>query len=599
MEAHGNTRLDTVSRYGLIILAVVQGFALYLLHLSIDHEAWPATDPRWLMAFYALVGGLPVFFYLGLERVMERRNAWAAAAVGPLLFGLGWHLGWLRWGAGLELPDRSYFTFIFFVSIGISLFILALYFRIWCINRTPRFDYRQLLEHSWQHALTLALLGLFLGTFWLLLLLWGALFDIIGISFFEELFEEPIFLYPASAFVGGWGLVLIRERIRLVATVQSMCEVLIKALLPLAALIGILFLGALPFTGVARIWETGHAALLMMSLATVLLFFFNSVLSENPDHPPYPAWMHGLVIFGVLLLPLNSLLAAWALGLRIEQYGLTVDRLWAATIQLLLAGFTLSYSVLILLRRTRALGAIQNANKILAFVVAGVLILVNTPAADMRAWAAESQANRLLNGEVDADSFDYNYLRFSLGAYGVMELRKLQGSEFAKQNPLVADRIDAVLKQDTPWQHSPVVDKNNRQAVADMFMVIPQGTSIPEPLLDMLAKGNGRCLSTPKQCQLVRAPFHGGSVYWLLLTNRHGSYVSGSAYSDDSGHMEVIGRLSSPGCRESSEAGLTEDTKLAPVESPFVAFTDGQCFYLIQPDINYFRGLTSQPLQTP
>lgn len=594
MEAHGNSRLDTVSRYGLIILAVVQGFALYLLHLSIDHEVWPATDPRWLMAFYALAGGLPVFFYLGLERVMERRNAWAAATVGPLLFGLGWHLGWLRWGAGLELPDRSYFTFIFFVSVGVSLFILALYFRVWCINRTPRFDYRQLLEHSWQHALTLALLGLFLGTFWLLLVLWGALFDIIGISFFEELFEEPIFLYPASAFVGGWGLVLIRERIGLVATVQSMCEVLIKALLPLAALIGILFLGALPFTGVANIWETGHAAVLMMSLAIVLLFFFNSVLSENPEHPPYPAWMQGLVVFGVFLLPLNSLLAAWALGLRIEQYGLTVDRLWAATIQLLIAGFTLSYSVLILLRRTRALGAIQNANKVLAFVVAGVLILVNTPAGDMRAWAAESQANRLLNGEVEADTFDYNYLRFKLGAYGVMELKKLQDSEFAKQNPLVADRIDAVLKQETRWQHKPVVDKNDRQAVADMFMVIPRGTVIPEPLLDTLTENNEYCLSSPKQCQLARAHSHGGAVYWLLITNRQGSYISGTAYSDDSESMKAIGRLSSPGCHESGEAGLTEDTKLTPVESPFVAFTDGQCFYLIQPGINYFRGLTSQ-----
>jgi len=595
METHDQSRLDTVSRYGLIVLAVVQGFALYLLHLSIDHEAWPATDPRWLMAFYALAGGLPVFFYLGLERAKERRNIWAVAMIGPLLFGLGWHLGWLRWGAGLELPDRPYFTFIFFVSVGVSLFILALFFRVWCINHTPRFDYRQLLEHSWQHALTLALLGLFLGTFWLLLILWGALFDIIGISFFEELFEEPIFLYPASAFVGGWGLVLIRERIRLVATVQSMCEVLIKALLPLAALIGILFLGALPFTGVAKIWETGHAALLMMSLAIVLLFFFNSVLSENPEHPPYPRWMHSLVMFGVFLLPLNSLLAAWALGLRIEQYGLTVDRLWAATIQLLIAGFTFSYSVLILMKRARALGAIQSANKVLAFVVAGLLILVNTPAADMRAWAAESQANRLLNGEVEADAFDYNYLRFKLGAYGVMELKKLQDSKFAKQTPLVADRIDAVLKQDNRWQHKSVVDRNDHQAVADMFMVIPREAAIPKPLLDILTNDNDYCLSSPKQCQLVRTLSRDGEVYWLLFTNRYGSYISGTAYSDDSGTMRAIGRLSSPGCHESNKAELNENTKLAPVESPFVAFTDGQCFYLIQPDIDYFRGLTGQP----
>lgn len=596
MEAHGNSRMDTVSRYGLIILAVMQGLALYLLHLSIDYKAWPATDPRWLMAFYALVVGLPAFFYLGLERVSEQRNAWAAALVGPLLFGLGWHLGWLRWGAGLELPHRPYFTFVFFVSVGVSLFILALYFRIWCINRTPRFDYHQLLDHSWLHALTLALLGLFLGTFWLLLILWGALFDVIGISFFEELFEEPIFIYPATAFVGGWGLVLIRERIRLIATVQAMCEVLIKALLPLAALIGVLFLGALPFTGVAKIWETGHAALLMMFLAAVLLFFFNSVLSENPEHPPYPAWIRGLVLFGVFLLPLNSLLAAWALGLRIEQYGLTVDRLWAATIQLLIASFTLTYSVLILLRRTRALGAIQTANKALAFVVAGVLILVNTPVADMRAWAAESQANRLLNGEIEAQAFDFEYLRFELGAYGVMALQNLRDSEFAKDNPLVADRIDAVLKQDKRSQPKPVVNKDDHQAVADMFMTIPSETIIPAPLLDILAADREYCLSTPKKCQLVRLQSHGGTTYWLLIMNRYGYYVSGDVYSDEAGNMETIGSISSPDCSyRSNKPIFTEDTRLEPLESPFVAFTDGQCFYLIQPNINYFKSLTSQP----
>ncbi|MCG2581150.1 MAG: hypothetical protein KA296_09765, partial [Marinobacter sp.] len=129
----------------------------------------------------------------------------------------------------------------------------------------------------------------------------------------------------------------------------------------------------------------------------------------------------------------------------------------------------------------------------------------------------------------------------------------------------------------------------------DMFMVIPREVAIPEPLLDLLTDDNEYCLSSPKQCQLVRAESHEGVVYWLLLTNRYGSYIAGDVYSDDSGSMKAIGNLSSPGCHESLEARLSEDTQLVPVESPFVAFTDGQCFYLIQPDINYFRGLTSQP----
>lgn len=95
-------------------------------------------------------------------------------------------------------------------------------------------------------------------------MLWGALFDAVGVVFFKELFREPAFVYPVTWLVLGMGLALIRGRIRLVATVQFMCEALIKALLPLAAFIAVLFLSMLPFIGLQPIWDTGKAAAMMM-----------------------------------------------------------------------------------------------------------------------------------------------------------------------------------------------------------------------------------------------------------------------------------------------------------------------------------------------
>lgn len=590
------SKLDSVSRYGLIILAVIQGYALYFLHLAVDNELWPATDPRWMFLFYSMAIGVPLFYYLGLERLTDRRNAWVLGPLLLLLGVLGWHLGWLNWDAALPGPTRGYFGFVLTVSTVVTLFILALFFRVWCINQQARFDYRQLLELSWQNALTLVQLWLFIAVFWGLLLLWAGLFKVIDIDFFSELFEELLFVYPVTALVGGWGLVLIRERIRLIATVQAMCEGLTKALLPLAALIMVLFLAALPFTGLERIWETGHAALLMMWLALILLFFFNSALSENPDKPPYPVWLRTLVYLAVALLPFNSLLAAWALGLRIEQYGLTVDRLWAATLQLLIAGFTVSYAVLVVWKRSHALASIQRTNKVMALVMATVLVLINTPVADLRAWAAASQAGRLEAGKVSVEDFDYAYLRFDLAAYGVRELRRLRDSDFAAANPAVVGRIDAILLQESRWQDTPVVDVDDPVAVADMFAVVPAGTELPQPLLSLLADNQTSCLSMPQECTVIQVPLEAGRTYWMVAEGGLKNYVHGSVYLQEGERVSDMGALQGAGCVESGTWELTGDERLVPVEPHSDVFTDGECFFLVRPSTDYLKSLLVQPV---
>ncbi|MDX1757745.1 MAG: DUF4153 domain-containing protein [Marinobacter sp.] len=597
MNPAAEFRLAPELRYGLIVLALIQGFALYFLHLAVDHEHWPATDPRWMFLFYSVAVGVPLFYYLGLERLDDRRNGWVLVPLAAMLSFVGWHLGWLSWAGDLPLPRDPYFTFALVVSIGVALFILALYFRVWCINRQARFEYRQLLELSWQNALILAQLSLFLTVFWGLLFLWSGLFKVIGVDFFEELFEEPLFVYPVTALVGGWGLVLVRERIRLIATVQSMCEALIRALLPLAALIMLLFLAALPLTGLEKIWNTGQAALLMMWLALVLLFFFNAALGGEPDRPAYPPWLLALVLLAVALLPLLSLLAAWALGLRIEQYGLTVDRLWAATIQLLVAGFTVSYSVLVIWKRGRVVPAIQGANKTLALLVAGVLLLVNTPVADMRAWAASSQANRLLTGAVSEEEFDYGYLRFELGAYGVRELRRLQGSDMAVQNSLMGDRIGAILKQKNRGLQVAVVDPGDTVAIAEMLAVIPHDAVIPDALLKRIARDELACLAMPRQCTVIRARPDAATTYWLVATRPIRNHVFGPVYLERQPISVLLGSFSGSGCLESEHFELTGDEQLQPVGRHTDVFTDGECFFQVTPKNDYLRGLLAKPAQ--
>lgn len=585
MDDKQSSHLDSSTRYGLITLALVQGYALYFLHLSITEEAWPATDMRWLKAFYTLVIGLPAFFYLGMERFKDKRNAVTAVVLGTVLFVLGWHLGWTESVQGVSPSEKHRFTPPFVISLGVALFILAFFYRSWSITGRLRFHYSRLLAFSWEQALTLGLLGLFIGVFWLLLQLWAGLFNAIGVSFFKELFRQPPFVYPVTWLVLGLGLVLIRNRIRLVATVQFMCEALIKALLPLAAFMIVLFLAALPFTGLKPVWDTGSAAFLMMALTLILLFFFNAVLSGSTDTPQYPYPLRVSVLTAVALLPICTLVAAWALWLRIAQYGLTPDRIWAFVVLLLIAGYTFSYSALILWKRTDSIRYIQTANKGLALVIAGVLILVNTPLADPRAWAAQSQASRLLSGDVSVEEFDYAYMRFSLGAHGVRALREIEASEFAEENPEVSQYIAAAMKQENRYSKAPLVDRNDLAAVANVLDVTPAGEVIPEPLLKLIAENQLTCTTRSDHCEALKLTGTDDGADWLVFQGpRHCAY--GSAYTMHNGQWVVMGQVNSLGCCHENNAVVSER-----IPGPFLAYTKDGCIYSVQADERYLRRL--------
>lgn len=582
--------LDTASRYALVIIALLQGGVLCYLHFSLGFGAegrqlWPATDLRWLAAIYTLVIALPGFFYMGLERFRDSRNLLAAAVLAPLLFWLGWHLGWLAQAADLALRGGN-FIMPFVASIGTSLFILAVYFRAWSHGGRLKVSYPQLVAYSWQNALILALLGLFIGVFWLLLMLWSELFRIIGVDVFATVFNEPIFVYPVTWLVGGIGLVMIRSRIRLIAMVQFMCEVLIKALLPLACLIGVLFLAALPFTGLQKIWDTGHAALLMMLLAIVLLFFFNAVFSEQAESPPYPRVLRCFVYLGILLLPINSLLAAWALWLRIDQYGFTVDRLWAGVIQLLIAAFTLTYAVMLPWKRGDALRGIHTINSWLGIGMAVVLIAINTPLADLRDWSAESQSARLSSGKVDPDEYEYAYLRFELGAYGVRVLERLSADKaFAEEHPLAAKGIDAALARESRYDRTPQVDTSDPDAVAAMFR-IDASASPPDSLMRVVAEQQNYCLSSSGLCAVVQATSPDAD-YWIVFYTHYSPYSSGEVYRQTPAGGRKIGSASLLGCQHEEASHSGNLGKLERLPGPFMVFTDGECYYQIEPELDY------------
>lgn len=583
-----NNGLDRPTRYALIALALLQALALYALARLSD----TGVDLRWLYGGCAVAGLLPLLFYLGCNRLYDGRNLVAAALLGPLLFGLGWHLGWLYGpaSAGSNPPDD--FIFSFALSMGLAVFVLASYLRAWSAHGRPVFRYPELLLYTHEQLFVMVLVVVFSGIAWALLVLWAALFDAIGIRLFSWLFQQPLFLWLGHGLIAGIALAVIRSQPRLIDTLSGMTRALLRVLLvPVAAAI-LLFVLALPWVGLQPIWATGQAASLMMALSLVLLGLFAVAFLPEPKDSGYPRPLRALIWLTVVLLPINVALAGWALGLRIDQHGLSVDRLWAGISLLLIAAYALGYAVVILCSPAKASARLQRLNVVLGLVVAGTLILVNTPMGDLRALSAHDQARRLLESRTAPERFDYSYLRHELGPYGMAELKRLRDSDFAAEHPLAAQRIAGVLKNPTAADPGPALDAHDPEAVAAAFDIVPNDVRVPAQVVKLAVQARPRCLRSPEHCRLVRAA-HPEMTFWWVISRSGGNNRYGNAFAEVDGRWQRIGSVVSRGCRDEGASQDNDPTAPHALSGPFVAFSDEQCVYVIDPSANFLTQIVA------
>ncbi|MCH8541972.1 MAG: DUF4153 domain-containing protein [Alcanivorax sp.] len=578
----------------LVITAVVQSALLLALHKVLVHGFWPATDPRWLHAAYTVFVGTPAFLYLGLREWNDRVNVLAVGAMALILFWLGWHAGWVAipYASGDYGYRQSSMTAQLVCVAAVMVFVAAFLFRGWREGGHWRRPPALFLSVSWDNALTLGFLKLYLIAFWLLLALWAALFKLINIEFFVDLFTAAEFIYPVTGLAGGLGLVIIRQRMEFISSVRYMCETLIRALLPLVVVTLLCFLAALPFTGLAPLWETGFGTFLLLLISAVILFAFNADFGGGRSLA-YPRALAWLIRAGVSVVPVSLALAGWGLWLRVEQYGWTLSRYWALFIILVLAAFSLAYVYNILVAAARkqklAYRQIECANASLGIALLLALLLVNTGLFDFRKLAVSAQLDRLASGDVAQESFDIHYLAFRLGHYGHRELINLR-DVVEEEAPAFAARINAVLN---PASRGKASDSDllpeGEQALRDQFLIM-EGVDVPADLLRaLLEDGTTRshCLESEPRCRLVTLPVYDDAVWVLAKTLNTSLRYSRLAAHDPDGdgwlnvgylaHPQCPARWSTDGNQESSgEEGL-EIVELVTEPAPFLRI--GRCAY--------------------
>jgi len=420
----------------LILISLIQGFILLFLHQAIELKFWPNTSPQWLFCFYSMAFVGPIMLLLGLKTNQEIAVVKWVIPFTVFAGLLGYYIGY----QSTPIPHVRYdaLLFAFVTTMGIAVFKALIYVQQFVSGE--KFSYSHLFRWSWRNFLTLALALLFAGCFWGVLMLWAGLFKAIKVNFFYDLFTERWFYYPAIALANGFGVVIFRNLSQVIDTITRLQQALMKFLLVILVLVSIIFLCALPLTGLAPLWETGGSGLILWMQA-IILFFINAVYQDDPDTRPYQIWLHRFIYCGAALLPIYSAISFYGLSLRVDQYGWSISRCWAMLIWLLLALFSIGYLVGIIRHRDNWLRQLSKVNVSMGLVVLAFMLLVNSPVLDFRKIVVHSQLERLESKKISLDNFDIDYFRRNLARPGYLALEDLK-VKYAKSNVEFVLRIN-------------------------------------------------------------------------------------------------------------------------------------------------------------
>jgi Domain of unknown function (DUF4153) len=298
----------------------------------------------------------------------------------------------------------------------------------------------------------------------------------------------------------------LRDRSALLGSLRRVISTVLAVLAPVLAAGLLLFVAALPFTGLAPLWAaTKSTTPILLSVMAGALILLNAVIGDSDaDASSSPLLRRAALVLAAVLLPLAGI-AALSVGIRVVQHGLTPDRLWAITFVAIAAAYTIGAAGALRRSLPRLVGwqdRLRAGNLVLALLVCGVAVLLSTPLLDFGAISARSQLARLARGEVSADAFDWQALRFDFGPAGVARLKALVATGRAPAE------ARAALAATSRWTLERRQQARQRRARGEEHLVsLPRGTPIPPALRDVIDQESA-CALLPTCLVLFDRPDH-------------------------------------------------------------------------------------------
>ncbi|EEZ4382531.1 MULTISPECIES: DUF4153 domain-containing protein [Escherichia] len=424
-----NVELSPATRWGMVATGLIQGLVCYLL------ITWLAVDNNnWIVYGVPATVALSSVLLFTVESFKQKRLwGWLALVFIATLAMSGW-LKWQIDGMSSWRADQELWEF------GCYLLLMAMLLLPWIQlnlhDRKGRTNYSFFYQSVWHNTLILMVIFITNGLTWLVLLLWSELFKLVGITFFSTLFfSTDWFIYLTLGLVTALSVILARTQSRLIASIQKLFTLIATGLLPLVSLLTLLFIITLPFAGLNAISRHISAAGLLLTLAFLQLLLMAIVRDPQKASLPWTGPLRCLIKTSLLVAPLYVLIAAWAIWMRVAQYGWTAERLHGALAVVVLLAWSLGYFVSIVWRKGQNPLVLQGkVNLTVSLLVLVILVLLNSPVLDSMRISVNSHMARYQSGKNTPDQVSIYMLEHS-GRYGRAALESLKSDVEYMKDP--------------------------------------------------------------------------------------------------------------------------------------------------------------------
>lgn len=487
-----------------LLVGLVQGIVLFGLSEAAEQKVWPATDRALFIALVVMGLGIGPVVLSGLGG-LTRRALVIWAAVAALAMGL---VGWVDGDRALNVRDMIPSPPVM-LAVLVGLFVAHSLVVAAAREHRRIAAYATYFDVAWKHGVQLALAAGFTGIFWGVLALGAALFHMIGVRLVGELIQERWFAIPATAMAFAAAVHLTDVRVGLIQGVRTVALTLLGWLLPLLAGLALAFLLTLPFTGLKPLWDTRNAAVILIGAGGALILLINAAYQDGGREKPLPVALRwAMRLAGLLLAPL-AILAAYALWLRVGQYGLTIERVIAIACVVVGACYAAGYAVAAVLPG-QSMRRLEPTNVATSFVGLAMLLALLTPLADPVRLSVNDQVARLTAGKVKPGAFDFRYLKFQAGRFGQQALVRLKSA--GGETGRLAAEADKLTNR---WADA---EPARELQGVDSVKVYPAGKTLPDSFRTRWAELAGEaCGNLGPACEAYPLDLNGDGREEILL----------------------------------------------------------------------------------
>ena len=473
--------------------ALLQGLLLgaYVIAWNGLHEGWHIPGGGAVFTLFynmplSLVVIVPFVFWLAQEHWGRRLGLFLSGLALVLTLFYAYRL-WSVYpmgGSFYIIPSQR----MDLVRACLAVFLLIPLFQCRIAMWSWRIPYSELFFQLCRNLFLLFQAAIVMAVFWGLLLTASLLFDIVGLNFVPYVLFNPLVAVPLTSLTIAVSISVALKHPGIDSLGRWLLSVL-AWLLPPFSLLSLVFIACLPWSGLRTLWSTGQASSLIMLLQLGTILLANAAWLDGMRSSFHNKILNATAQVSLLCLPVYTAICLYSLGLRVQQYGLSVDRIQAGFSAVVLGIWGVGYAGAVTLRRWPS--AIGRVNVVSVLVMTLIVAAMNSPVLDPYRLAANNQADRLLRGQIAPEDFDYLYMRFSLGRYGTYALERIEQSGHPRSEAIrrrIAAAMDITPQEYLQDGEDGVVPASQRREILSHASVYPEGRQLPAAVVEYLVR---------------------------------------------------------------------------------------------------------------